>query len=241
MSYLKTLNNTQKNNANLIVKAAKENGITNPLSIAAILAIVSKETNFKPQSEDLKNYTAKRINEVWQNIPLALAKNLEFNAEKLANYVYGVQPYGMRKNAFGNTKPKDGFLYRGRGYNQLTFKGNYKNIGDLIGIDLISNPDIVNTPEVASKVLIAFYKAAAKRNKLDLNNLGSQKQTLDTIYQINAGKVNKPISDTTGGYKKALERFTDLMTFTGTEKKQIAGIGTIIFITALIGYYFFKK
>ena len=240
MSYLKSLNNTQKNNANLIVKAAKENGITNPLSIAAILAIVSKESNFIPKSENL-NYTAKRITEVWPKIPLALAKTLENNPQKLANYVYGQKPYGMRDNAFGNTAKNDGFLFSGKGFNQLTFKGNYKKIGDLIGVDLISNPNIVNTPEIASKVLIAFYKLAEKRNKLDLNNLGSQKQVLDTIYQINAGKVNKPISDTTGGYKKALDRFTDLMTFTGTEKKQIAGIGTIIFITSLIGYYLFKK
>lgn len=240
MSYLKSLNNTQKNNANLIIAAAKKNGITNPLSIAAILAIVSKESNFIPKSENL-NYTAKRITEVWPKIPLALAKTLENNPQKLANYVYGVKPYGMRDNAFGNTLPNDGFLYSGKGFNQLTFKGNYKKIGDLIGIDLISNPNIVNTPEIASKVLIAFYKLAEKRNKLDLNNLGSQKQVLNTIYQINAGKVNKPISDTTGGYKKALERFTDLMTFTGSGKKQIAGIGTIVFISILIGYYIFKK
>ncbi len=240
MSYLKSLNNTQKNNANLIIAAAKENGITNPLSIAAILAIVSKESNFIPKSENL-NYTAKRITEVWPKIPLALAKTLEKNPQKLANYVYGQKPYGMRDNAFGNTNPNDGFLFSGKGFNQLTFKGNYKKIGDLIGIDLIKNPNIVNTPEIASKVLIAFYKLAEKRNKLDLNNLGSQKQVLDTIYQINAGKVNKPISDTTGGYKKALDRFNDLMTFTGTEKKKIAGIGSIILISLLIGYYLFKK
>jgi putative chitinase len=240
VSYLKSLNNTQKNNANLIIAAAKENGITNPLSIAAILAIVSKESNFIPKSENL-NYTAKRITEVWPKIPLALAKTLEKNPQKLANYVYGQKPYGMRDNAFGNTNPNDGFLFSGKGFNQLTFKGNYKKIGDLIGIDLIKNPNIVNTPEIASKVLIAFYKLAEKRNKLDLNNLGSQKQVLDTIYQINAGKVNKPISDTTGGYKKALDRFNDLMTFTGTEKKKIAGIGSIILISLLIGYYLFKK
>jgi predicted chitinase len=240
VSYLKTLNNTQKNNANLIIAAAKENGITNPLSIAAILAIVSKESNFIPKSENL-NYTAKRITEVWPKIPLALAKTLQNNPQKLANYVYGQKPYGMRDNAFGNTNPNDGFLFSGKGFNQLTFKGNYKKIGDLIGIDLISNPNIANTPEIASKVLIAFYKLAEKRNKLDLNNLGSQKQVLDTIYQINAGKVNKPISDTTGGYKKALDRFNDLMTFTGTEKKKIAGIGSIILFSLLIGYYLFKK
>lgn len=230
MSYLDTLSNTQKNNANLIVKTAKENGITNPATISAILSIVSKESNFIPKGENL-NYTAKRITEVWKKTPMAVAKTLENNPIQLANYFYG--------GKFGNNKVNEGYIFRGRGFNQLTFKGNYKKIGNLIGIDLISNPDIVNNPEIASKVLIAFYKLAEKRNKLDLNNLGSQKQTLDTIYQINAGKVNKPISDTTGGYKKAVSRFNDLLIFAGGHKKQIGG--TFFFLALLISYYLFKK
>ena len=45
------------------------------------------------------------------------------------------------KPANNNTAKNDGYLYSGKGFNQLTFKGNYKKIGDLIGIDLISNPN----------------------------------------------------------------------------------------------------
>jgi predicted chitinase len=229
-NYLDTLNNTQKANANLIIETAKENGITNPITIGAILSIVSKESNFIPKEENL-NYSAKRITEVWKKIPMSMAQNLANNPIQLANYVYG--------GKFGNNNVNDGFLFRGRGFNQLTFKGNYKKIGELIKKDLISNPDIVNNPKVASQVLIAFYKLAEKRHKLNLNNLGTQKQTIDTIYQINAGKVNKPISDTTGGYKRALNRFDDLLVYAGGHKKEIGG--TFFFLIALITYYLYKK
>jgi predicted chitinase len=229
-NYLDTLNNTQKANANLIIETAKENGITNPITIGAILSIVSKESNFIPKGENL-NYSAKRITEVWKKIPMAMAKNLENNPIQLANYVYG--------GKFGNNNVNDGYLFRGRGFNQLTFKGNYKKIGELIKKDLITNPDIVNNPKVASEVLIAFYKLNANRNKIDLNNIGTQKQTIDTIYQINAGKVNKPIKDTTGGYKRAVERFNDLLIYAGGHKEQIGG--TFFFLIALISYYLYKK
>lgn len=230
MSYLDTLNTTQKNNANLIIETAKENGITNPTTIGAILSIVSKESNFIPKSENL-NYSAKRITEVWKKIPLSVAKNLENNPIQLANSVYG--------GKFGNNKINDGFLYRGRGFNQLTFKGNYKKIGDLINIDLVNSPELANNPKIASKILIAFYQLSAKNNKLNLNNLGSEKQTIDTIYQINAGKVNKPISDTTGGYKRAVNRFNELLVYAGGHKKQIGS--AFFFLTALISYFLYKK
>jgi hypothetical protein len=52
----------------------------------------------------------------------------------------------------------DGYKYRGRGFNQLTFRGSYKSIGDKIGVNLVANPDLVNSPDVAAKVMIEFLK-----------------------------------------------------------------------------------
>ncbi|MER8641007.1 glycoside hydrolase family 19 protein [Mesorhizobium sp. M1252] len=53
----------------------------------------------------------------------------------------------------GNTKKGDGFLYRGRGYVQLTGRANYLRAGKRLGIDLIGNPDLALDPVVAVQIL----------------------------------------------------------------------------------------
>jgi hypothetical protein len=53
----------------------------------------------------------------------------------------------------GNTQKGDGFLYRGRGYVQLTGRANYLRAGKRLGIDLIGNPDLALDPVVAVQIL----------------------------------------------------------------------------------------
>ena len=58
-------------------------------------------------------------------------------------------PLGVQ---LGNTQKGDGFLYRGRGYVQITGRENYEHIGSLVGADLVNNPDLALDPEVAYKI-----------------------------------------------------------------------------------------
>ena len=51
MSYLDTLSKEQKTNIGIITEEAKKQGITNPNTIAGMLAIVSKESAFIPREE----------------------------------------------------------------------------------------------------------------------------------------------------------------------------------------------
>ena len=57
------------------------------------------------------------------------------------------------KNGNGDESSGDGYKYRGRGFVQLTGKSNYEEFGNLIGEDLLSNPDRVSDADVAAKIL----------------------------------------------------------------------------------------
>jgi putative chitinase len=70
-----------------------------------------------------------------------------------ANYdIQGDKPLHARRN--GNTEPGDGVRYAGRGFVQLTWKNNYRRVGDLLGIDLIADPDRALEPGTAAIILI---------------------------------------------------------------------------------------
>lgn len=216
MSYFDTLSAEQKSNAAFIVKAATDSGITNPYTIAAILAIISKESELKPKSENL-NYSAKRIGEVFPRLA-SRASSLANNPEALGNAAYGGK-YGNAAN--------EGYKYRGRGYNQLTFKGNYDKFGKLIGVDISKNPDLANTPDVAAKIAIAFFKDGinslknngklASYNATNINDFKNLTDSTLAIYHVNAG-AGKSVSyvkglqssDTLGGFTRAKQRVESL-------------------------------
>lgn len=47
--------------------------------------------------------------------------------------------------------------YYGRGYVQLTWEGNYRTYGQMIGEDLLSQPDRALEPGVAARLLAAYF------------------------------------------------------------------------------------
>lgn len=253
MSYFDTLTSEQKNNVNNIVAEARSSGITNPYSISAMLSIVSKESEFIPKSENLNYTSASRISEVF-GLSSSEAKNYVSNPEKLANRVYG--------GRYGNTASGDGWKYRGRGYNQLTFKDNYNAYKKLIGEDIVSNPDKVNDPKVASKVLIQYFKRNIQRlkdlgklsayNAQDINDFKNLEDATLAFYHANAGP-NKSVdqiralvkNDPYGGMTKALKRVGELYekaVKTTVELVKKNPITTILLVSVLVvaGYVFFK-
>lgn len=53
----------------------------------------------------------------------------------------------------GNTSPGDGVKYHGRGFVQLTWKTNYARAGRVLGVDLVTNPDLAMDLGIATRVM----------------------------------------------------------------------------------------
>jgi len=64
------------------------------------------------------------------------------------------------RSDLGNLGPPDGERFRGRGFIQLTGRGNYALHGTLIGLGelLLEEPDLANNPGIAARLLASFLK-----------------------------------------------------------------------------------
>ena len=59
---------------------------------------------------------------------------------------------------YGKVDPETGKRYVGRGFIQLTWKGNYQRYGAAIGKDLVNNPDLALDPKIAAQILARYFK-----------------------------------------------------------------------------------
>jgi len=71
----------------------------------------------------------------------------------------------------GNTEAGDGAKFAGRGYVQLTGRANYVKAGKALGLDLLKEPQIVEEPTIAAKVLIWGMSTGAYTGKANRDYL----------------------------------------------------------------------
>ncbi len=75
------------------------------------------------------------------------------------NTLPGQAAFSAYENKLGNKRAGDGARYRGRGFVQLTGRGNYEKYGKVLDIALADNPDCACAPEVAACLLAAYLDA----------------------------------------------------------------------------------
>ena len=109
---------------------------------------------------------------------LAQMKHESWNFEKMEEHEkfhgyfnrYDPKHKPAKARVLGNTHPGDGKKFRGRGFIQLTGRYNYKKFGELLGLDLVSKPDLAADPHIAVKIAIAYWDKRVKPNVEDFSN-----------------------------------------------------------------------
>lgn len=74
---------------------------------------------------------------------------------QIANIVYG-GTFGKRE--LGNTKPDDGWMFRGRGAKQTTGRANYSAVKAITGLDVLAHPELLENPDLGIQAACIFWK-----------------------------------------------------------------------------------
>src|SRR5262249_6740139 len=123
-----------------------------PLRASAFLALIAHESG-----------ELEFMEEIWE--PTAQQKKYE--------------PPSDVARMLGNTQPGDGFRYRGRGPIPVLGRANYKKYGDLLGVDLVGNPDLAATPQYAFSTAGLFWKLKGLNKPADVQDFNTIIRTVN--------------------------------------------------------------
>lgn len=83
-----------------------------------------------------------------------LAYALATTHHETARTMRPIREYGRGAGRrYGEPDPETGHIYYGRGYVQLTWRTNYEKMGELLGHDLVNNPDLAMRPDIAAQIM----------------------------------------------------------------------------------------
>ena len=145
----------------------------NDIEILTFITTTCKyESNYKAIEESFK-YSEKRFKQIFSHEKYLRVKRFlpckNIKCEKsIANIIYS--------NRMGN-KGNEGYLYRGRGYIQITGKNNYKMINDEfidklnLDFDLLNNPDLLLNKGISTLAIFLFLNKNNINRKNNYNKI----------------------------------------------------------------------
>ena len=162
-----------------LVNSKNLSNITNVTRLAHFLSQVAHESgNFKLVYENLR-YSAAGLLKIFPKY---------FPTQELANR-YAMQPQYIGNRVYanrmgnGNEASGEGYLFRGRGYLQLTGKSNYQLFSQYVNENCVANPDLVATKYPMDSALWYF-----DRNKLwTLCDANTTEAVTSVTRRVNGG------------------------------------------------------
>jgi len=198
--------------------------INTPLRMAHFLAQLAHEsTGFTVLQENL-NYSASGLLNIFgKYFNSTTASQFARKPQAIANKVYA--------NRLGNGSESsgDGWRYRGRGFIQLTGKGNYQAYKNASGYDVVSNPDLLLNKDIALDCACWFW------NMKNISPLADKDDVLAVTKKINGGTNGLADRKTKLSFFKKL----DLLSYLG-QKKTILFSGLSIVAIGLGSFLIYK-
>jgi putative chitinase len=191
-----------------IVSVCQEFEINTPQRIAAFIAQTSHESGGYTMLSENLNYRAATLAACWPNrfavlgpdkkpkkengklVPTAVANSIAGKPELIANMVYS------SRMGNGPAESGEGWKFRGRGLKQLTGKDNYTRCGQSLGVDLLSNPDLLLEPLFAARSAGWFWHTNKLSDYADKGDLEGMTK------KINGGLIG--IAERKAKYEKCL-------------------------------------
>ena len=163
---------------NALNTVLQNHGINTPIRIAHFLAQIIHESGYLLYDKENLNYSAAALRSTWPRIFIteAIANAYARQPEKIANRAYA------SRMGNGNEASGDGWKYRGRGLIQLTGTENYRNCGQALGMDLLSQPDlIIESPEISVAVACWYW------NSRNLSDWADKDDVKEVTRRVNGG------------------------------------------------------
>ena len=148
-----------------LIAACDKVGLTTKEQKCALLGIAGGESAWVPQLEGY-NYSESRLKQIYSFTTAETAAKYSdaskkgITREQFFSWVYGPSQRG--KGFLGNQTDADGGKYFGRGFIQLTGRGNYARYQKLanaagLNIDIVNNPDSLDEDINVSALVAALY------------------------------------------------------------------------------------
>lgn len=194
-----------------VQKTCDEFEINTPQRVASFIAQTAHESGGYTMLTENLNYRAATLAACWPNrfavlgadkkpvkengklVPSGVANSIAGKPELIANLVYS------SRMGNGPAESGEGWKYRGRGLKQLTGKDNYTRCGTALGLDLVSNPDLLLEPMAAARSAGWFWKSNKLSTFADAGDIKGMTK------KINGGFIG--LEDREKRYKAVLAEF----------------------------------
>ncbi|MFD0726241.1 glycoside hydrolase family 19 protein [Lysobacter brunescens] len=141
-----------------MLRAARAAGITSREEMANFMGQMGHESQGFTRLEESFRYTQgiqqipveSAMREGAEALEAARLEALQGRPQELARLMYG--------GRMGNDDVADGYLYRGRGYTQLTGESNYRDAGRALDLDLVGNPALAADRGNSQRIAIWYWQ-----------------------------------------------------------------------------------